>query len=154
MIKPILSENDPCLNREMRQLLMMGKLWLPLFSISINIGVEVYFIEIDTKIGVIAVLTNGKPITVGPRTVVSFLCRWRHYNDRNRGISFYSIMMKPNLWQINKFCQSKCSKLSPNWLSHSMVTCAQLAIVPWEPDCFSLVTRVTSNVMSQQCLFY
>ena len=41
-------------------------------------------------------------------------------NDRNWGINFYSIMMKPNYWWINKYCQFKCSNLSQNcpWLQH------------------------------------
>ena len=44
---------------------------------------------------------------------------------------FYSIMKKQNCWWINKCCQCKCSKLSPNCLSYSMVACAQLATVHW-----------------------
>ena len=66
-----------------------------------------------------------------PRAVVSFPGRWWRNNDRNRGINFYSIMMKQNQLQINKRMQGKCSKLPQNCLSYSMVTCAQLAIVQW-----------------------
>ena len=66
-----------------------------------------------------------------PRAVVSFPGRWWRNNDQNRGINFYSIMMKQNQLQINKRMQGKCSKLPQNCLSYSMVTCAQLAIVQW-----------------------
>ena len=53
--------------------------------------------------------------------------------------------------QIDKHCQGKCSKLSP-WLEHGYM--CPYAIVPcvrW-PGCFSLATRVTTTVISQQSL--
>ena len=52
--------------------------------------------------------------------------------DRNWGINFYSIMMKPNWWWINKHCQSKCSNLSQNcpWLQHGYM-CTSWGHVTW-----------------------
>ena len=36
----------------------------------------------------------------------------RGHNGQNLGIHFYSIIIKQNWLQVNKFCQSKCSKLT------------------------------------------
>ena len=53
--------------------------------------------------------------------------------------------------QIDKHCQGKCPKLSP-WLEHGyMYWYAIFPCVRW-PGCFSLATRVTTTVISQQSL--
>ena len=59
-------------------------------------------------------------------------------------------------------CQDKCSKLSPNCLSYSMVTCVQLALVPWYRVTwiFLLVHAcnnhydVTTRFVQQNCLTF
>ena len=69
-------------------------------------------------------------------------------NDRNWDINFYFITVKLNQWWIDKYCLCKCLWLSRNCLGYSMITRAYLG-VRW-PDCFSLVTRVATTVMSQK----
>ena len=94
-------------------------------STMVHIGATKWVIGIDTNIEVI---------------VVSLTTWEAHHNPRaKRAVVSFPI--------INKYCQGKCSIWSQNCPGYSMVTCAHLGIM-W-PDCFSLVTRVATAVMSQ-----
>ena len=103
-------------------------------------------IGIDTNIKVIVVSFNDLGSSPQPEGEARGLW-WASHVVNETTMTEIELSISIPSWWINKYCQFKFSNLFQTVPGYSMVTCAHLGVM-W-PDCFSLVTRVATAVMSQ-----